>query len=143
MALETRDRGPEAEGVVGPAELEDAVVQEEGRFFLTGRSLPGLPLPTLRIGEAGDGWRAIDQLGAEVSFHCSFPMLQEVPDQHKSAWAQAYSEVLRQWRDAASEEERDRALMWLGFLPQALQQKHCHRGGKQARAVSPGVIGGA
>ena len=74
----------------------------------------------LRASDEGGGWRVIDLLGAEDSFRCSFPLLQEVPEQHKGAWAKAFAEVLRRWKEATCKEEADRALMWLGFLPQAL-----------------------
>ena len=64
-------------------------------------------------------WGAIDSLGAWDSFLCKFPMLQEVPEQHKGAWG----EVLARWESAETEQETNRALMWLGFLPQALLRK--------------------
>ena len=43
-------------------------------------------------------------------------------------------EVLQRWRDATTVEEVNRALMWLGFLPQALQRKPCGRAGRVGRA---------
>jgi len=60
-------------------------------------------------------------------------MLQDVPEQHKGAFAGAHAHVLQKWEDATTEEERTTALLWLGFLPQALQRKPT-RGGKQGRA---------
>ena len=105
----------------------------EPRFLLTGRALPDLPPPT-RVEEEGDGWRAIHRLGALDSFLCTFPLLQEVPEQHKSAWARAHGTILRRWREAVEEEERTTALLWLGFMPQCMQRKPVARGGKVGRA---------
>ena len=82
---------------------------------------------------AGDGWEAIDRIGAEAAFRVCCPMLQQVDTQHSSAWARAHGYVLRRWQEATTEEEVDRALMWLGFLPQALQRKSVGRGGKNGR----------
>ena len=104
--------------------------EEEGWFYLAGRDLPPLPPPRAE----GEGWEAIDRVGAEASFLVELPMLEEVSEQHKGAWALAHSEVLQRWSDATTPEEVDRALMWLGFLPQALQRKPCGRAGKVGRA---------
>ena len=54
------------------------------------------------------------------SFLCRFPVIQDVPEQHKGAWASAYSQVLAVLKEAENDSDRDRALMWLGFLPQCL-----------------------
>ena len=78
------------------------------------------------------GWAAIDSSGAWDYFLCKFPMLQEVPEQHKGAWAAAWGEVLARWEGAETEQETNRALMWLGFLPQALLRKPT-RGGRAGR----------
>ena len=104
---------------------------EPDQLNLQGRTRPTIPVahPTAVIGD----WSSIDVLGAEESFFCRFSLLQEVPEQHKSAWATSYSEVLQHWEDASSDEEQDRALKWLGFLPQALLRKPT-RGGKAGRA---------
>ena len=59
--------------------------------------------------------------------------MQQVDTQHSSAWARALGYVLRRWQEATTEEEVDRALMWLGFLPQALQRMSVGRGGKNGR----------
>ena len=82
--------------------------------------------------EPSPGWEAVDRLGAWQSFLCQFPVLQEVPEQHKGAWAGAWVEVLGRWERAETEEERDLALMWLGFLPQALLRRPT-RGGRAGR----------
>ena len=44
----------------------------------------------------------------------------------------AWGEVLTRWEGAETEQERDRALMWLGFLSQALLRKPV-RGGRAGR----------
>ena len=62
---------------------------------------------------------------------CQFPVL-EVPQQHKNAWAAAWGKVLTRWEGADSDQDKDRALMWLGFLSQALLRKPS-RGGRAGR----------
>ena len=113
---------------------EEVVVQEELQleelFHLAHRVLPDLPPSNP---EAGDGWQAINRLGALKSFLCQFSLLQECPEQHKSAWAKAHGYVLQRWRAALIKEEVDTALLWMGFLPQALLRK-ASRGGKVGRA---------
>ena len=59
-------------------------------------------------------------------------MLQEVPEQHKGAWANAWTEVLRKVNDAETDEDKDRALLWLSFLSQGLLRKPT-RGGRAGR----------
>ena len=54
---------------------------------------------------------AVDRVGAWDSYLVEFSMLQEISEQHKSAWAQAYSEVLGNWKEATTLEETNRALM--------------------------------
>ena len=106
--------------------------QEEELFDLQNRSRPPVPHP-VPAGEATEGWNAVDRVGAFDSFLVEFTMLQEVSEQHKGAWAGAYVEVLTRWRNATCEDERDRTLLWLGFLPQLLQRKPS-RGGRKGRA---------
>ena len=102
---------------------------EEGELLLLEpRVSPVVPPP----GAVAPDWGAIDSLGAWDSFLCRFPMLQEVPEQHKGAWAAAWGEVLARWERAETELETNRALMWLGFLPQALLRKPT-RGGRAGR----------
>ena len=111
--------------------MEPAVVSDT--FSLTDRVLPPLPQPSLNfVPSNADGWDAIDRLGADISFRCQVPLLQEVPEQHKGTWTCAYSQVLRRWRDATTVVEITRALLWLGFLPQALLRKPSH-GGQSGR----------
>ena len=101
---------------------------EGEQLHLRDRVSPVVPPP----GDIGPGWLAIDRLGAWDSFLCRFPMLEEVPEQHKGAWAAAWGEVLTRWEQAESEIETTRALMWLGFLTQALLRKPT-RGGRAGR----------
>ena len=102
--------------------VEMAGTDEQDRFLLGGRANPELPLPRF-VADEEEGWKFIDRLGAEASFLCSFPLLQEIPDQHKSQWANAVGNVLHRWQEASTDEDSTRALLWLGFLPQALQRK--------------------
>ena len=113
-------------------EGEDHQEQDEEVFDLRDRSSPPVPLP-VAPGADTEGWKAVDRVGAFDSFLVEFTMLQEVSEQHKGAWAGAYTEVLTRWKNAASVEEGDRALLWLGFLPQLLQRKPS-RGGRKGRA---------
>ena len=53
--------------------------------------IPPLPGPVAD----GDGWEAIDRIGAEAAFRVCCPMLQYVDTQHSSAWARAHGYVLR------------------------------------------------
>ena len=70
---------------------------EEGELLLLEpRVSPVVPPP----GAVAPDWGAIDSLGAWDSFLCKFPMLQEVPEQHKGAWAAAWGEVLARWERA-------------------------------------------
>ena len=57
-------------------------------------------------------------------------MLEEVSEQQKGACVLAWVECLTKWRDADTEEGKETALLWLGFLAQALQRKPL-RGGKK------------
>ena len=68
-----------------------------------------------------------------TSFLTEFPMLTKISDQHQCAFMNIYSEVLRIWKDANSEEETTRALKWLGCLSQCLQRKSPSRRGKGGR----------
>ena len=118
-------------------EEEEEDVQEERHdlqelFQLAHRALPDLPPPVPEAGEE-NGWHAIHRLGALNSFLCKFSLLQDCPEQHKSAWARAHGHVLQKWREAFTQEEIDTALLWLGFLPQALLRKPS-RGGKAGRS---------
>ena len=108
--------------------------EDEGRFVLHGRDNPAVPLPR-QLPVGATSWEAINRLGGWKSFLVEFPMLEEVPEQHKGAWTLAWSESLRRWRDASSYQEKDTALLWMGFWAQALQRKPT-RGGKKGRGTS-------
>ena len=100
-------------------------------FDLRGRTQPQVPQAA---GEGADviGWRAIDRLGGWDSFLVECRMLQEVPEQHKGAWANAWTEVLRKISVVNTDEDKDRALLWLSFLSQGLLRKPT-RGGRAGR----------
>ena len=106
--------------------------EEELLFHLAGRDLPNLPQPVPGAGDE-DGWEAISRLGALDSFLVKFPMLKDIPEQHKGHFAKAFTHILQKWDEASTEEGVTLALLWLGFLPQALQRKPT-RGGKVGRA---------
>ena len=105
----------------------------EGEFVVAGRANDPLPqAPQGGIQE--DGWWSILDLGAQRSFYCRARLLQEVPHQHMSAHARGWAVVISRWENATTKEERDVALMWLGFLPQCLQRTP-PRGGRAGRKV--------
>ena len=106
------------------------VLEEEGERLMLGPRVSPPVLPPTNTEALG--WAAIAKLGAWDSFLSKFAVLEEVPEQHKGAWAGAWVEVLRRWERAETEEERDLALMWLGFLPQALLRRPT-RGGRAGR----------
>ena len=100
-------------------ELSQIIPEEEAQHDGRERLLlgPQVDPQVPKDGEVAPGWAAIDSLGAWDTFLCKFAVLQEVPEQHKGAWAHAWVQVLRRWERAESEEQRDRALRWLAFLP--------------------------
>ena len=61
-----------------------------------------------------------------------FPLLEEIPEQHKSAWTLAWSKSLRRWKEASTDHDKNTALLWMGFWGQALQRKAI-RGGRKGR----------
>ena len=63
-------------------------------------------------------------------------MLQEVLEQHKSAWAAAWGEELARWDRAESEPGTNRALMCMGLLPKALLRKPTRGDGAGRREVA-------
>ena len=109
-------------------------VEEEpfvDRFQINDRVQCNVP-PPIVLAEGSTSWESINKLGGWDSFLVEFPMLEEVPEQHKGAWAAAWSESLRRWRDGENEQEKQTALLWMGFWSQGLQRKPT-RGGKQGR----------
>ena len=105
--------------VAEEGELSQIIPEEEAQHDGRERLLlgPQVDPQVPKDGEVAPGWAAIDSLGAWDTFLCKFAVLQEVPEQHKGAWAHAWVQVLRRWERAESEEQRDRALRWLAFLP--------------------------
>ena len=82
-------------------------------LLLTGRDLPTLPPAK----DEGEGWEAIDRVGAEAAFLVEFPIPREVSEEHKGVWASAHVEVLEKWENTTTPEETNMVLMWLSFLP--------------------------
>ena len=72
----------------GQGDQPDAREDQHGDMYVVaGRERPVLPPPLPGPVAAGDGWEAIDRIGAEAAFRVCFPMLQQVDTQHSSAWA--------------------------------------------------------
>ena len=116
-------------------ELMEGLEDDEGYdSLIEERRMPNIPQPdptVVRLPDS-DGWRMIARLGPSSSFLTSFPVLQDVPEQHHQTWVAALTEVLRRWRAATTDEEVTLALSWLLFLPQGLLR--CpSRGGRVGR----------
>ena len=100
---------------------DQAVSIQGERGSLVDRLVPVVPPPVNReISEDGFGWDLIDRVGGWRSNLCQFPVLEQVPYQHRVVWNWAFSEVLRRIQNTDEGRELDRGLMWLSFLPQAL-----------------------
>ena len=128
------DEGEQEEQREGDNGTEERDHEEERDdvFLLGGRAQATIP-PGRAGGREDQGRKAILRLGAKAAFLVQFTMLQDVDDQNKGVWCKAVCEVLKLWRAAECQEDRDCALMWFGFLPQCLQRKPS-RGGKVGRA---------
>ena len=98
---------------------------------LLGRIRPPIP-PAVAPGPSTKGWESVRRVGEWQAFLVEFPMLEEVPEQHKGAWCTAWSTSLRRWRKAATEHDAETALLWILFWAQCLQRKPS-RGGRQGR----------
>ena len=59
--------------------------------------VPG-PLPSVRQDE--NGWGEIDRLGVWECALSSFPAIEEIPAQHREAWALAMDKVHRKFWEA-------------------------------------------
>ena len=83
------------------------------------------PLPGPRVtqpeDESPDGWHLIDMLGVEDCFHCSFSTMQDVPGEFQMTWTHAWATVLRREVEAESDLAKERALKWMAFLSQGLE----------------------
>ena len=91
-------------------------------------AVPG-PLPTTQ--EDSMGWGEIDKLGVWDCVLSTFSAIEEVPAQHREAWAMAMDRAHRMiWESQEHGVDLDRALKWWFFLPQALCRK-AQRGGRQ------------
>lgn len=111
---------------------------EEDRLYLGPFYRPVVPVAREGVQRLpdSDGWILIDRLGALECLLRQYGMLADVPEQHEAAWVAACSQVLRRWREAETEEEADRALKWVLFLPQSLLRRPRRRGLKGRRAVA-------
>ena len=107
---------------------------EEEFEDITARCRPHIPQGDLNATRTpdSDGWSLIAKLGAFESFVTCFSALQEVPEQHEEAWAEAVAEVMRRRERAISDLETRLALCWMLFLPQALLRRPS-RGGRAGR----------
>ena len=105
------------------------------RKSLADRLSPLVPEPTLAVDTDEYGWGLIDQVGGWQAFLCEFPVLEEIPSQHKSVWTWAWGFVLEKIISATTPIELNRSLMWLLFLPQALLRMP-KRGGKSGRNLT-------
>ena len=86
--------------------------QAQGELLQT-RVRPVIPGPERLMGGAevdGDGWSAIDCVGAWDCMLVKFAMLQEVPVQHQEVWVEAFSRVFQMIEDADAPAEKTRAL---------------------------------
>ena len=102
---------------------------------ITDRFQPDIPEPSFVQEVDENGWCLIDQVGAWQSFLCEFSVMEDIPAQHRSIWAWAWSFILEKIQTAATSKELDRALMWLLFLPQGLLRQP-KRGGKSGRNLT-------
>ena len=97
---------------------------------LLDRVTPPVPGPLLTILNDESGWGEIDRLGVWDCVLSPFSAIEEVPAQHREAWAMAMDKVHRKvWEAEEHGEDLDRALKWWFFLPQALCRK-AQRGGR-------------
>ena len=129
--VEERNVGGEEAEVV---EVGVGANDEEFDVNIGGRCQPHIPQgdPTATRSPDSDGWSFIVKLGAYECFLTCFSSLQEVPNQHEEAWAEAVAEVLRRRERAISDLETRLALCWWLFLPQALLRRPS-RGGRAGR----------
>ena len=123
---------PLEEDVAGGGQVD--ANDEEFDADIAARCRPHIPQgdPTATRAPDSDGWSFIAKLGAYECFLTCFPSLQEVPNQHEEAFAEAVAEVLRRRERAISDLETRLALSWWLFLPQALLRRP-NRGGRAGR----------
>ena len=123
---------PLEEEVAGGGQVD--ANDEEFDADIADRCRPHIPQgdPTATRAPDSDGWSFIAKLGAYECFLTCFPSLQEVPNQHEEAFAEAVAEVLRRRERAISDLETRLSLSWWLFLPQALLRRP-NRGGRAGR----------
>ena len=105
------------------------------RRAITDRLSPEVPEPVLVIDIDADGWCLIDQVGGWHSYLCEFPILEDIPSQHRGVWTWAWNYILDRINNALNPTDLNRALMWLLFLPQALLRQP-KRGGRSGRNLT-------
>ena len=121
----------QAEVEVHPLEQHQT---EDDYISLLERASPTIPPPDPMAGRMpdSDGWSQISRLGGWGSTLCQFPMMEECPLQQEEAFTLAWEEVLKRLEEAVTEEQKNQALMWIMFLPQALLRNPT-RGGRAGR----------
>ena len=117
-AVEAVDEGHNVE------EAEQVALVRGDVLSLVERINPDIPTPRpVTQGEVdAGGWGEIVELGGWGCILCQSPMLDECPAQHQEAFVSAWEEILNRLEGALNEEEMDRALMWLLFIPQLLRK---------------------
>ena len=109
MIVVTEDENAEDETIMPPAAANPELGggeehEEEERFHLNDRVHCTVPPPMVLV-EGTTSWESINKLGGWDAFLVGFPMLEEIPEQHKGVWSSDWSESLRRWRDADTEQE--------------------------------------
>ena len=128
---------PAAEDGEEEEEEEDEEMAAMGD--VAARLNPVVPGPRVQVQEEvrGDGWADIDRLGAWDCQLSIFNSMEDVPLQFEAGWSMAFATVLEREAGAQTDLQRERALKWFCFLPQALLRagaggKRGGRAGKQA-----------
>ena len=84
--VKTEVHDQSAEGEQGSQGTQQVMEEVEGEQLQLRDRVSPVVLPP---GDIGPCWLAIDRLGVWDSFLCRFPVLEEVPEQHKGTWAAA------------------------------------------------------
>ena len=111
---------PAAEDGEEEEEEEDEEMAAMGD--VAARLNPVVPGPRVQDQEEvrGDGWADIDRLGAWDCQLSIFNSMEDVPLQFEAGWSMAFATVLEREAGAQTDLQRERALKWFCFLPQAL-----------------------
>ena len=77
---------------------------------------PVVPGPLPSVQEHETGWGEIDRLGVWECVLSPFSAIEEIPAQHREAWAMAMDKVHRKiWEAEEYGEDLERALKWWFF----------------------------